>query len=657
MSLIWYRSNEWYEQQKKPHAMSETRPSQRPSTSSSQQASVQSAVQTGPRFLTPERWSQHSTTDQGRAVHTGPLNRGFGTHYTQSEFGHYSTSGSGSNTSHNMSRPPTGQLQLQPNLISCPGLGCSQCFTNADLFREHLRSRHGLQKVAGSLCTGMQNQVSTWERSQSSPGIHPVIPSRPYGSMQKSASNTARLQSPYQSQTRLVNGGNGPRTAPNPSLPAVQNRLDEDFETSAMMQPQEPLFATGSSENFLVQIGMMDQLQHDVTQTTNLGFDSSHEQPLALNVQEDQQKKPASPLSIDAVKSFLREHFPNDRIDFAASVVQGTLQSLQGTSSNGDVSNTPAASSLLDMSNVRSSMQDGKQVYHCPQPGCEKHKARKCELRKHVQRHILPWTCTFDKCPKQFGSKNDWTRHENKQHEQQECWRCGEADSNESGRSVPASDDDACMRVFFTKDLYSKHLREAHKFQSHTVINKMCEKQRIGAKGQVRFWCGFCNEIIPLKMIGVDGAGERYNHIDYHVSKEHRNANSWKPLNARPSAGDSALTSEHTSPADSCCSGSNEEGGEDDAAGEAHATQSTHTPQDSRKRPAPASVAGDQGLASKVARSTCASTPRGNTEPVVSVYCCRCGEGPFSNKICEACTDGNCQHVFCSSCKYGWSSR
>ena len=175
-------------------------------------------------------------------------------------------------------------------------------------------------------------------------------------------------------------------------------------------------------------------------------------------------------------------------------------------------------------------------------------------LREALQRDSQ----LYDTPHRSWGSKNDWIRHESKQHEQQECWRCGEANSNASGESIPATSHDACKRVFYTKELYSKHLRQAHKFHDNDVIDKMCSKQRIGQKAQVQFWCGFCRQVVPLKQIGLSGVSERYNHIDYHFSKERRTIEQWEPLNGRPYEGESALVAQ-TSPPESCSSGGSEE--------------------------------------------------------------------------------------------------
>jgi hypothetical protein len=252
-------------------------------------------------------------------------------------------------------------------------------------------------------------------------------------------------------------------------------------------------------------------------------------------------------------------------------------------------------------------------------------------LREALQRDSQ----LYDTPHRSWGSKNDWTRHEGKQHEQQECWRCGEANSNASGESIPATSHDACKRVFYTKELYSKHLRQAHKFHDNDVIDKMCSKQRIGQKAQVQFWCGFCRQVVPLKQIGLSGISERYNHIDYHFSKERRTIEQWEPLNGRPYEGESALVAQ-TSPPESCSSGGSEEEAGEGASGDAHAIQSTALQQGSRKRPSSAMVSGNQGPPPKRAH-------RVRTEMAV---CCQC-RNVFQrwNGVCIPCN-----HRLCRNC-------
>jgi hypothetical protein len=245
--------------------------------------------------------------------------------------------------------------------------------------------------------------------------------------------------------------------------------------------------------------------------------------------------------SIDAVKAFLREHVPNDRIEslpLGIAAAASALDAENSTPATPDmitidslVVGKAAATSALDAENFTPATRDVKTINLCPYPGCSKISRRKCGLRKHYKRHTLPWACTFDTCHKPFGSKNDWKRHELRQHEQQESWRCEEICDNVSGESVPSSGDDACKRLFHTKKLYLMHLQRSHRITEYEVTAKLCRTQRIGTKDEGRYWCGFCNKIVIKRQIGV---GERYDHISDHFVREGRNIEQWKPLNGRP---------------------------------------------------------------------------------------------------------------------------
>jgi hypothetical protein len=428
-----------------------------------------------------------------------------------------------------------------------------------------------------------------------------------------------------------MNAGYSSQTAPNPSISDPPHRINEDFGNYEIPQPHEELLSFGGIQNDLAHIGMTDQLLTSESHTANIGPDTSQEQ--APDLHEDHQLGQGSSVPVADIKKFLERHFPNDALDRATLAIQGTLQSLQSASLTGGLNNTSSSASALDSDNFKTANKAGKTVYLCPHPGCKKDMPRKCELRKHLKRHTLPWACTVDKCLKAFGSKNDWTRHESRQHEQQECWRCGEANSNESGESVPATSDDACMRVFYTKELYSKHLRQAHKFGNSDVIDKMCEKQRIGQKSREQFWCGFCREVRRLDKIGVQGEIERYKHIDTHFSKEKRNIEQWEPLNGRPSEGESTAVSEQTSPPDSCSSASNEEEAGEGASGDAQAIQSTAIQRSSRKRPSSAAMSGNQGPAAKRVRTD-------------MVLCCQCAT--IFQRWNGACF--GCNHLLCRNC-------
>jgi len=552
---------------------------------------------------------------QVRAVNTGS-SRDFVANYAQSEAGCYSTK--------------TGHVESQANPTQGMAIGCSQHFPAADL----LQFQHGLQDVSTPAYAGMQNQPSPWLRSEGALGNQHARLRREVVQGQRFSNNVSSGQSLSQAPMRPMHSGYSSQTAPNPSISALPHRLNEDFENYGMTQPHEELLGFGGSENDLAHVGTTDQFLASESHTTSIGSDASQEQ--GPNLHEDHQGGQGSSMTVADIREFLQKHFPNDKLDRATLAIQGTLQSLQGAPLPGGLSNTSPSTSALDTDNFKTSMRDGKTVYHCPYPECKKDMSRKCELRKHLKRHTLPWACTVDKCLKAFGSKNDWMRHEIKQHEQQECWRCGEADTNESGESKPASGADACKRVFYTKDLFSKHLRQAHKFHNSNLINKMCDKQRIGQRAQVQFWCGFCRKVVPLKQIGVPGEGERYNHIDNHFSKEKRNIEQWELLNGRPDEGESALAAEQTSPTESCSSGSNEEEAGEGASGDAQAIQSTAIQRGSRKRPSSTMVSGNQGPAPK----------RPHTSRTEMVICCLCRN--FFQRWNEGCM--NCSHRLCGNC-------
>jgi hypothetical protein len=528
-------------------------------------------------------------------------------------------------------------MQFQSNFVSSPNLRSSQAFISSDPVREREQLQHTPQNMLTPYYIGTQNRDS----SESNQGNQATLIPGHFVPRQRFAGTAARVQSLDQPQMRAANMGYGTRTAPG-SIEALPYRL-EDFDNTPMTYSQDPHFATGNSDNDLVQIGTLDQFSASISQPADSGSASFHRQ--TTNLGDDTRTEQVSPVSIDSIKSFLRQHAnqaSSDRIDSTSQQVerfiQSTLQSLQSSSSNGELSNVPAPASQADMDNFKTSEKDGKTRYHCPYLGCKKDMPRKCELRKHLQRHTLPWACTFDVCRKPCGSKNDWKRHETRLHEQQECWRCEEVQSNESGQSVPSSGEDACKRLFCTKELYLKHLQDQHKILEVGVRVKLCKTQRIGGKCRVQYWCGFCNKIITMRAIGVEGDTERWNHIDQHFTKEKLKIAHWKALNGQPVPGDSAMESGHTSPSETSCGGCTEEEGDEEAAADANIAQSG-----SRKRPASMVVAANQGPASKVARSV---GSRSHIVRTQMIKCCDCFNvfQPWNG----ACI--NCNHQVCPNC-------
>ncbi|KAK4244917.1 hypothetical protein C7999DRAFT_16857 [Corynascus novoguineensis] len=142
---------------------------------------------------------------------------------------------------------------------------------------------------------------------------------------------------------------------------------------------------------------------------------------------------------------------------------------------------------------------------------CDKVFQRRCELTKHQQRHAKPYACTFANCPKKFGSKSDWMRHENNQHEQLEIWRCAEKSNDQRDRVE-------CRKVCHRRESLKAHLEKDHGIHDLAVLDKKLDDRRMGRNFQSRFWCGFCRKTIEPEPTGKGGPAhsERFDHIDDH---------------------------------------------------------------------------------------------------------------------------------------------
>jgi hypothetical protein len=141
----------------------------------------------------------------------------------------------------------------------------------------------------------------------------------------------------------------------------------------------------------------------------------------------------------------------------------------------------------------------------CTYETCDKTFQRKSELKKHLKRHSKPYWCT--QCPKRFGSKNDWIRHEDSQHLQRELWQC-------DGLVGPPVDG-KCNKVYHRQELLRLHLTAHHQIHHDPQLDKRLDACRV-QQGQTRFWCGFCKEIVELKHTEADAIKGRFNHIDDH---------------------------------------------------------------------------------------------------------------------------------------------
>ena len=56
--------------------------------------------------------------------------------------------------------------------------------------------------------------------------------------------------------------------------------------------------------------------------------------------------------------------------------------------------------------------------------------------------------------------------------------------------------------------------------EEYYAFPEQIREQRIGQDCRSRFWCVFCEEIVPLQKKGLEGANERFDHIEEHFRNE-----------------------------------------------------------------------------------------------------------------------------------------
>lgn len=149
-----------------------------------------------------------------------------------------------------------------------------------------------------------------------------------------------------------------------------------------------------------------------------------------------------------------------------------------------------------------------------------------------MKRHTRPYGCTFPRCHKVFGSKNDWKRHENSQHFQQEMWRCSELASG--------TPDGKCGYVAYNQTTFVDHLKNSHSINDAAQQDQCKQNCRIGRSGNTRFWCGFCREILPVRVqiLGQAAWDERFNHIDSEHYKRGQRIDDWLCIEMKRTKGE-----------------------------------------------------------------------------------------------------------------------
>ncbi|KAK4144188.1 uncharacterized protein C8A04DRAFT_28090 [Dichotomopilus funicola] len=173
---------------------------------------------------------------------------------------------------------------------------------------------------------------------------------------------------------------------------------------------------------------------------------------------------------------------------------------------------------------------------------CGKFFHRPCELKKHRKRHAKPYSCTFPRCEKSFGSKNDWKRHENSQHIQDEIWRCTEEPIDRPGQQE-------CGKVCYRRESLKSHLTKDHGIHDLVTLDKKLAECRMGRNFESRFWCGFCQKTIEPTGRGGPVHSERFDHIENHYNGrdglEKVDIKDWKYI--ENDQGESPTTSTHAS--------------------------------------------------------------------------------------------------------------
>ncbi|KIW23257.1 uncharacterized protein PV07_11469 [Cladophialophora immunda] len=289
--------------------------------------------------------------------------------------------------------------------------------------------------------------------------------------------------------------------------------LDPD-RMADFISPQELPHAVpdlrGSQEEFLGFVGSIT----NPAATDNGPGPSPHQSYQVNIIQPENALKSKLPKAIEEeIRSFLDLHRSNGGND--EEFLNQFRVSLRGS----DVMTSYTASSVGQVSRTTDAELPGSfrlpptkpAQFPCQYGGCTKVMQRQSELNKHMKRHWKPYGCVADRCTKLFGSKDDWKRHEQNQHEQQECWHC-----------------ERCLKVLYhDPSNYIKHMREAH---SVSLPEDHAKQRRIARNHQGRFWCGFCKIIVVHTKTDVDAITFRFSHIADHFIKEQKSSKDWIEL-------------------------------------------------------------------------------------------------------------------------------
>jgi hypothetical protein len=426
------------------------------------------------------------------------------------------------------------------------------------------------------------------------------------------------------------------------------NRIAE-FGSPQQVQPVPMDFGRASQDAYLASVGSNPAADNVPT--------PSPRQANIIRVSEDSPKAKLHKRLEDDINSFLVEH--NSKAGSQPLSEEELYKSFRLSLGSSDTLTSCDASSVGPVPGPA----DVKEKY-CPAlkesyfvcPLCNKPKKRQSDLNKHMQRHSKPYGCVFDGCQKTFGSKNDWKRHEQTQHEQQECWRCH-----------------LCFEVFFhDQSYYIKHMSKVHSTQRP---EESARHHRIARNYQGRFWCGFCCEIITHLKTDVEAINFRFDHIADHFTKDKKSSKDWVEL------GSKGKTKQQEQERQSKTATV----GEEDVVSVSHDTSvSTPTPTSTQNGSCPMQRAFSQqsssseglrsppsnmqDLHSMTAVQAHTGPPPRQPQPPTkgagpqprhavlqrrteSVFCCHCGELTTNPSISPMCMFP-CHHRFCRACTW-----
>ncbi len=449
-------------------------------------------------------------------------------------------------------------------------------------------------------------------------------------------------------------------TVPNPDTSALSDLSDMNLPSCS------GVFTT--AQNDLAQIASNFSLE----QQFNLPSSDQDLHSPTISTDEARPSSQPSPFSIEAIRAFI-DRDTNGRQDQNATFLQimkAGIEKLAESQHKPATATTtsPSPSVITSTLTSHADSADTRLTYRCPELQCTKTYPRPCDLRKHLKRHHRPYGCTFSKCYERFGSKYDWKRHENSQHFQHECWKCVMCSNNSTAKMRLGPTSSSCAQLFYKRDFYTTHLQTVHSASSGTIRDHL-RMQRIGRNCQSSFWCGFCEKIIVLQKKGLEGADERFNHIDEHFKKK-RDPWSWVDMDGNMVKGQQQGVDrdkeEEEDVADvlggdgiSGLGVRREENIDDeddsydiDTPGGGTGAQ----PSTVQKRSLPSDFdlsASASSSKSRPAQRCRIDAARGRSPPAAFVICCQCGDGPWTLKTGghdEDCV--MCSHRCCSGCTY-----